>query len=94
VDREALQNSVRDALLGGRSVLLSGPAGIGKSTVLGGIVEWVRGTGTRLLYSSPTQADRRLPFGVLIDLLSPLPATVFEALPPAPRRARRRFDAR
>jgi DNA-binding CsgD family transcriptional regulator/tetratricopeptide (TPR) repeat protein len=87
VSRDAIQKSVRDALSGGRSVLLSGPAGIGKSTVLGGIVEWVRETGARVLYSSPAQADARLPFVVLIDLLSPLPPTAFDGLPPVPRRA-------
>jgi len=51
-----------------KTLLISGPAGIGKSALLRRFLEPFRGEG-RLLYADGDEDERRIPFGVLHQLL-------------------------
>lgn len=51
--------------------LLSGDAGLGKSTLLAAALEAARRRGTTTLHAAPTAAERDLPFSTLGDLLGP-----------------------
>lgn len=69
--RAALREAARAQLEAGGSVLLSGPAGIGRSTAAARIADGFAARGHRVLRCSPSPADRDSPFLGLIDLLSP-----------------------
>ncbi|MGW0434731.1 AAA family ATPase [Micromonospora sp. NPDC003197] len=67
----------------GRSVVLVGGAGMGKSTVLAALG---RAAGQRpglVLVASPAEADARMPFVTLIDLFGAVPGEHFDRLSPA-----------
>ena len=51
----------------GRTVLVSGDAGLGKSALIRGFVERVRARGARVLVGECTEIEARRPFGPLID---------------------------
>jgi DNA-binding CsgD family transcriptional regulator len=69
---------VRQLLASATSVLLTGPAGIGRSTVLRALAEGFAGPVWRL---SPSAADAEVPYVVLNDLVRQFPAAAVEALP-------------
>ncbi|MFG2568539.1 AAA family ATPase [Streptomyces sp. NPDC048567] len=69
--RSALREAARAQLEGGGSVLLTGPAGIGRSTAAARIADGLAARGHRVLRCSPSPADRDSPFLGLIDLLGP-----------------------
>ncbi|WP_333768971.1 AAA family ATPase [Streptomyces sp. IBSBF 2435] len=80
----------RDALrlLGERKALLvHGPAGIGKSTLLAGVAAAALERGTAVLRCSPAPEDAALPYLGLIDLFARVPDEVVAALPAGPRTA-------
>jgi DNA-binding CsgD family transcriptional regulator len=61
-----------EALSTGPGLLLVGPAGIGKSHLLGELLEAAPAAGARVLRCSPVEAELPLPFMCLIDLLEPV----------------------
>ncbi len=65
---------------------LHGEAGIGKSTLWHAAVDEARALGHRVVVTRPTQAEARLPFAGLIDLVGGL-IVEHEAELPAPQRA-------
>ncbi|WP_212831559.1 AAA family ATPase [Catellatospora sp. TT07R-123] len=78
----------------GGSVLLRGPGGIGKSTLLAALAALAAHAGELVLRACPTAAERELPYLALIDLfgavlpqLSALPQHLREALDSALLRA-------
>ncbi|HZE32337.1 MAG TPA: amino acid permease, partial [Actinoallomurus sp.] len=68
VDRGPLIAGAREHLAGGGSVLLTGPAGIGKSTLLSALAGEV--ADHQVLHCSLSETERHLPFLGLIDLLA------------------------
>src|SRR3569833_419420 len=84
VDRGPLLAEARARLAGGGSVLLTGPAGVGKSTLLSALA--AECTGHRILRCGLSESERHLPFLGLIDLLADTGDEVLHTLP-APQRA-------
>jgi DNA-binding CsgD family transcriptional regulator/tetratricopeptide (TPR) repeat protein len=80
VGRGELLHSARGQLAGG-SVLFCGPAGIGKSTLLGALTRELAAAGATVLRCAPAESDRRLPFVCLIDLLADVSDDVLATLP-------------
>jgi DNA-binding CsgD family transcriptional regulator len=74
VGREDLLRVARSRQNEGGSVLFAGPAGIGKSAVLSALATEAAERGERVLRCVPVEADSRLPFLCLIDLLAPIGA--------------------
>lgn len=72
---------------GARSIHLHGEAGIGKTTLWQHILESAAGLGFRVLATRPTEAEARLSFLGLTDLLGPLFDEIGEGLPPPQRSA-------
>ena len=68
--RGALAATASALLDSGGGVLLTGPAGIGRTTLLSRIAEECAARGYRLLRCSPSPADRHSPYLGLIDLLA------------------------
>src|SRR5262249_61242689 len=62
---------VTDMVRGGGLVLLSGPAGIGKSAVLEAVARHVRSTGNTGLTARANPRERDLPFGVARQMFEP-----------------------
>ncbi|MFC8436069.1 ATP-binding protein [Streptomyces sp. NPDC057253] len=67
-----------------RGVLLHGPTGIGRSTLLRALTDAVPGT---VLRCSPAEEDARLPYGGLVDLFTRVPEHCLGSLAPEPRAA-------
>ena len=67
------------------ALVLEGQAGIGKSTLWLAGIEYARSRGMRVLSSRPAEAERRLAYAVLNDLLEGVLDDVLPSLP-APRR--------
>jgi DNA-binding NarL/FixJ family response regulator len=66
----AIEEALRDAAAGtGRSVVLAGPAGIGKSTLVSRAQEHARAAGFTVLSSCATPVSTALPHGVIRDWL-------------------------
>jgi len=80
VGRAELLHSAREHLVGG-SVLFCGPAGIGKSTLLGALAGELAAGGDPVLRCAPAESDRRLPFVCLIDLLADVSDELLATLP-------------
>lgn len=70
VERDALRDSVLAHLSRAGSVLLTGPAGIGRTTLVSQVVADVSARGHQVLRCSPSPAERDSPFLALIDLLT------------------------
>ncbi|MFF9409776.1 AAA family ATPase [Streptomyces anandii] len=70
VGREALCDTVRTHLMGGGGVLLTGPTGIGRTSVVSRLVADMTARGHRVLRCSPAPSERDSPFLGLIDLLA------------------------
>ncbi|MEE4544140.1 AAA family ATPase [Streptomyces sp. V4-01] len=84
--RPALLAAVRAQLAHGGSALLSGPPGIGRSTLLGRLAAgYEQDPGHRVLHCAPSAADRDSPFLGLIDLLAPVGDETTAALAPHER---------
>ncbi|MGQ4416769.1 AAA family ATPase, partial [Streptomyces sp. SAS_269] len=83
IGREELFGSARGQLDSGGSVLLHGPAGIGKSTVLRALAEEYGATARRVLRCSATESESHLPFLALADLLGLALEEVAPRLPAA-----------
>ncbi|MGW5474944.1 ATP-binding protein [Streptomyces chartreusis] len=83
IGREELFAAARDQLARGGSVLLHGPAGIGKSTVLRALAGECGATARTVLRCSPTESESHLPFLALADLLGLVLDEVSERLPTA-----------
>ncbi|MFD8273640.1 AAA family ATPase [Streptomyces flaveolus] len=87
IGREAPFGAAREQLDRGGSVLLHGPAGIGKSTVLRTLATEYARTARTVLRCSATESESHLPFLALADLLGPVLDEVSGALPAAQRTA-------
>ncbi|MGW2718875.1 AAA family ATPase [Streptomyces sp. NPDC001492] len=89
--RHALLDTALAALTTHSGVLLHGPAGIGRSTLLTALAASLaaQDKSCTVLYCSPAQEDARLPFVGLIDLFTRVPEHCLEALAPQPRAALR-----
>ncbi|MGX9884809.1 ATP-binding protein [Streptomyces sp. NPDC002276] len=87
IGREDMFNAARDQLAGGGSVLLHGPAGIGKSTVLRALSAEYGDSARTVLRCSATESESHLPFLALADLLGLVLDEVSERLPAAQRTA-------
>ncbi len=85
VDRGPLLTSARAHLAEGGSVLLTGPAGIGKSTLLSTLAQ--EPADSQVLGCSLSEAERHLPFLGLIDLLAEIDEDVLRTLPEHQRSA-------
>jgi DNA-binding CsgD family transcriptional regulator len=79
--------AARDQLASGGSVLLHGPAGIGKSTVLRALAAEYAGLTRTVLRCSATESESHLPFLALADLLGLVLDRVLGRLPAAQRTA-------
>lgn len=86
VGRDEVLRRAREQLSRGGSLLLHGPPGIGKSTVLRAMAaEYAESTRT-VLRCSATESESHLPFLALVDLLGLVADEVADALP-APQQA-------
>jgi DNA-binding CsgD family transcriptional regulator len=83
IGRRGLLDLARTQLTATAGVLLYGPAGIGRTTVLEALVP----PGRTVLRCTPAEEDARLPFVGLVDLFAKVPASYVDDLPPAPRAA-------
>ncbi|MBC9728758.1 AAA family ATPase [Streptomyces sp. TRM68367] len=87
IGREELFAAAREQLGRGGSVLLHGPAGIGKSTVLRALAAEYAPTARTVLRCSATESESHLPFLALADLLGLALDQVAGRLPAAQRTA-------
>ncbi|GDY61803.1 hypothetical protein SAV14893_011960 [Streptomyces avermitilis] len=85
IGREELFAGAREQLTRGGSVLVHGPAGIGKSTILRALVTEYGETAHTVLRCSSTESESHLPFLALADLLGLVEDEVLDRLP-APQR--------
>ncbi|MFF3717138.1 helix-turn-helix transcriptional regulator [Streptomyces prasinus] len=87
IGREEPFAEAREQLARGGSVLLHGPAGIGKSTVLRALAADNAGGAPTVLRCSATESESHLPFLALADLFGLVLERVCGALPAAQRTA-------
>ncbi|WP_181809725.1 ATP-binding protein, partial [Streptomyces shenzhenensis] len=87
IGRAELVAAAREQLASGGSVLLHGPAGIGKSTVLRALDAEYAGTARTVLRCSATESESHLPFLALADLFGLVLDEVSAHLPGAQRTA-------
>ena len=80
--RDDLLATARAALHPGAGVLLTGPAGIGRTALLDTLAREAARAGTQVLRCSPAAEDAGLPYAALIELLHPLPDSAYGQLPP------------
>ncbi|MGW2695231.1 ATP-binding protein [Streptomyces sp. NPDC001296] len=85
IGRDELCAGAREQLAGGGSVLVHGPAGIGKSTVLRSLAADYGERVRTVLRCSATESESHLPFLALADLLGLVVDEVADQLP-APQR--------
>ncbi|MDT0462882.1 AAA family ATPase [Streptomyces gibsoniae] len=85
IGRDELCAGAREQLAGGGSVLVHGPAGIGKSTVLRSLAADYGEQARTVLRCSATESESHLPFLALADLLGLVVDEVADQLP-APQR--------
>lgn len=86
VGRDAVIDQAWRCLRGAGTVLLDGPAGIGKTTLWRALVAQAEHDGWLVLSCAPTESEADLPFAALADVLRPLGERV-AALPGPQRRA-------
>ncbi|WP_411144291.1 ATP-binding protein [Streptomyces sp. x-80] len=84
--RHDVARAARLHLADGGSVVLHGPAGIGTSHLLGGLVDAARARAETVLCAEPTASEGELPFATLADLLDSLPGEELARLS-APQRS-------
>ncbi|MFJ8111963.1 ATP-binding protein [Streptomyces sp. NPDC096132] len=87
IGRSELFTSARDQLARGGSVLLHGPAGIGKSTVLRALAADYGDAARTVLRCSATESESHLPFLALADLFGLVLDEISDKLPTAQRTA-------
>ncbi|MEV0170144.1 AAA family ATPase [Streptomyces sp. NPDC050803] len=87
IGREEPFTAARGQLARGGSVLLHGPAGIGKSTVLRSLAAEYGAAARTVLRCSATESESHLPFLALADLLGLVLDEVYDKLPAAQRTA-------
>jgi DNA-binding CsgD family transcriptional regulator/tetratricopeptide (TPR) repeat protein len=87
IGREELFTAAREQLASGGSVLLHGPAGIGKSTVLRALAAEYGGGARTVLRCSATESESHLPFLALADLFGLVLDDIADRLPEAQRDA-------
>ncbi|MEU6067767.1 MULTISPECIES: AAA family ATPase [Streptomyces] len=87
IGREEPFGAAREQLTSGGSVLLHGPAGIGKSTVLRALAAEYAGAARTVLRCSATESESHLPFLALADLFGLVLDQVSGRLPAAQRTA-------
>ncbi|MFE9986661.1 AAA family ATPase [Streptomyces sp. NPDC005381] len=87
IGREELFTRAREQLSGGGSVLVHGPAGIGKSTVLRALAAECAESARTVLRCSSTETESHLPFLALADLLGLVVDEIADRLPPPQRTA-------
>jgi DNA-binding CsgD family transcriptional regulator/DNA polymerase III delta prime subunit len=87
IGREELFAGARDQLARGGSVLLHGPAGIGKSTVLRALAADYGEAARTVLRCSATESESHLPFLALADLFGLVLDEISDKLPSAQRTA-------
>ncbi|MEU6479954.1 AAA family ATPase [Streptomyces sp. NPDC047017] len=87
IGQEEPSAAAREQLARGGSVLLHGPAGIGKSTVLRALAEEYAPAARTVLRCSATESESHLPFLALADLFGLVLDDVAGALPAAQRTA-------
>lgn len=87
VGRADLLAAIEARLAAGGSILLTGPAGIGKTALLDAVAAAASARGERVLRVFPAHADRDLPFAALADLLRQIPPATVAILPPGQRAA-------
>ncbi|MFQ6145538.1 AAA family ATPase [Streptomyces seoulensis] len=80
VGRDALRDTVRTHLTCSGGVLLTGPEGIGRTTLAAQLAADLGARGHRVLRCSPAPAERDTPFLGLIDLLAPVGDDALAAL--------------
>ncbi|WP_326693996.1 AAA family ATPase [Streptomyces sp. NBC_01387] len=80
VGRDALCDAVRSHLAGGGGVLLTGPAGIGRTTVVSRLSAELSACGYQVLSCSPSPSERDSPYLGLIDLLAGVPDSTLAEL--------------
>ena len=85
IGRDELFAQAREQLSGGGSVLVHGPAGIGKSTILRALAAEYTESARTVLRCSATESESHLPFLALTDLLGLVVDEVSGRLP-APQR--------
>ncbi|MGW1162389.1 helix-turn-helix transcriptional regulator [Streptomyces sp. NPDC002513] len=85
IGRDELFAGAREQLAGGGSVLVHGPAGIGKSTILRSLAADYGEAVRTVLRCSATESESHLPFLALADLLGLVVDEVADRLP-APQR--------
>jgi DNA-binding CsgD family transcriptional regulator len=84
----AAVNSFLEGLAGTRALVVVGEPGIGKTTVWEEAVRRACADGSSLaLTARPTEAEAKLSFAALADLIAPIGAAAFDALPDPQRRA-------
>src|SRR5205823_7553419 len=76
-----------EARSGSSALVLEGEPGIGKTTLWKEAAQRAEAGGFTLLTSRPTEAEAKLPFAALTDLLELVAETTFEGLPGLQRRA-------
>jgi AAA ATPase domain len=89
MSRDQLHRRAREALLSGPGVLLYGPAGIGKTHLAAMLVAEATVAGATILRCAPVEAELRLPYLCLIDLLEGVPDATVARLPSGLRTALR-----
>ncbi|MEW5353778.1 AAA family ATPase [Streptomyces sp. 16-176A] len=87
IGQEEPSAAAREQLARGGSVLLHGPAGIGKSTVLRALAAEYAPTARTVLRCSATESESHLPFLALADLFGLVLEEISGALPAAQRTA-------
>src|SRR5712691_3943263 len=70
-----------------RELAVEGEAGIGKTTLWAAMIARAGQRGCRVLSCRPTEAEAKLSYAALVDLLSPLEDEAFQILPGPQRRA-------
>ncbi|WP_189314492.1 ATP-binding protein [Streptomyces brasiliensis] len=83
--RDALLEQAWESLVQGDPVLLTGPAGIGKSAIWRELVDRARQDGWLVLTCAPAESESSLALAALADLLRPLAQQVADL--PGPQRA-------
>jgi DNA-binding CsgD family transcriptional regulator len=84
--REESLRVLSDVLDGGGSAVATGDPGLGKSSLLRVADQLAQRRGRRVLFVTPTQFDRGLPFAGLAELISQCPDGADRALPQPQRR--------
>jgi DNA-binding NarL/FixJ family response regulator len=85
--RASLLAAVEARLGAGGGVALHGPEGIGRTALLDAIAAAATARGELVVRLRPAEAERRLPYAGINDLVAQLPPAAREALPPAHRAA-------